>query len=138
MLERLLYCRLCLQRNYKKALMEAPWFWGSTRLFLTPWFPDFDPSSAVITKLPIWVRIPNIPAHLWNFVVFQGIGDTLGRYLAMDTSRGEKGIYTFGRICAEIDISKGLPDQINLKVGDFHWTKTLDHENTSFRCHHCH
>ena len=35
-------------------------------------------------------------------------------------------------------MSKGLPDQINLKIGDFHWTQTLDYENTAFRCRNCH
>jgi len=124
--------------DYQKALTEGPWFWGSAGLFLTPWFPDFDPSSAIITKLPIWVRLPNLPVHLWHFAVFQGIGNTLGRFLATDTSRGEKCIYTFARICAEIDMSKGLPDQINLKIGDFHWTQSLDYENTAFRCRNCH
>jgi len=37
-----------------------------------------------------------------------------------------------------MDISKGLLDQIILKVEDFHWTQTLDYENTAFRCRHCH
>lgn len=129
---------LAFNEDYQKALTGGPWFWGSAGLFLSPWFPDFDPSTAVISKLPIWVRLPNLPAHLWHFAVFQGIGNTLGRFLATDTSRGETGIYTYGRICAEIDISKGLPDQIILKVGDFHWTQTLDYENTAFRCRHCH
>jgi len=124
--------------DYQKALTEGPWFWDSAGLFLTPWFPDFDPSTATITKLPIWVRLPNLPAHLWHFAVFEGIGNKLGRHLATDTSRGEKGIYTFARICAEIDMSKGLPDQIILKIGDFHWTQTLDYENTAFRCRNCH
>lgn len=108
--------------DYQKYLTEGPWFWDSVGLFLTPWFPDFDPSSATITKLPIWVRLPNLPAHLWHFAVFEGIRNKLGRHLAIDTSRGEKGIYTFARICAEIDMGKGLPDQIVLKIGDFHWT----------------
>lgn len=123
--------------DYQKALTRGPWFWGSAGLFLSLWFPDFDPSTAVISKLPIWFKLPNLPAHLWHFAVFQGIGDTLGHFLAIDTSRGEKGINTFGRICAEIDIRKGLPDQIILKVGDFHWSQTLDYENTAFRCRHC-
>lgn len=35
-------------------------------------------------------------------------------------------------------MSKGLPDQINLKIGDFHWTRALDYENTAFRCRNCH
>ena len=87
---------------------------------------------AVITKLPIWARLPNLLAPLWHFSVFQGIGNTLGRFLVTDPSRGESCIYTYDRICAEIDIRKGLPDQINLKVGDFHWTQTLDYENTAF------
>ena len=60
--------------DYQKALTEGPWFRGTAGLFLTPWFPDFDPSTAVITKLPIWVRLPNLSAHLWHFAVFQGLG----------------------------------------------------------------
>ena len=108
--------------DYQKVLIEVPYFCGKAGLFLTPWFPDFNPSTVVITKLPIWIRLPNLPAHLcWHFSVFQGIRNTLGCFLAMDTFRGEAGIYTFERNCAEIDISKGLPDQIILKVGDFHW-----------------
>lgn len=102
--------------DYQKALMGGPWFWGAAGLFFTPWFPDFDPSTTVITKLPIWVRLPNLPAHLWHASIFIAIGDTLGRYLATDTSRKENGLYTYGRLCAEIDISKGLLDQINLKI----------------------
>lgn len=35
-------------------------------------------------------------------------------------------------------MSKGLPDKINLKIGDFHWTQSLDYENTAFRCRNCH
>lgn len=124
--------------DYQRALTGGPWFWDSAGLFLTPWFPDFDPSTAVITKLPIWVRLPNLQVNLWHFTVFQGIGNSLGRHLATDTSRLEKRLYTYARICAEIDISKGLPDQIILKIGDFHWTQTLDYENTAFRCRNCH
>ena len=108
--------------DYQKALTSGPWFWGKAGLFLTRWFPDFDPSMAVITKLPIWVKLPNLPAPLWHFYVFQGIGNTLGCFLATNPPKGETGIYTYGRICVEIDISKGLLDQINLKFGDFHWT----------------
>lgn len=35
-------------------------------------------------------------------------------------------------------MSKGIPDQINLKIRDFHWTQTLDYENTASRCRNCH
>lgn len=124
--------------DYHRVLTEGPWFWNSAGLFLTPWFQDFDPSTAVITKLPIWVRLHNLPAHLWHYAVFEGIGNSLGRFLNADYSRVEQGIYTYARIYVEIDISRGLPDQINLKIGDFHWTQSLDFENTAFPCRNCH
>lgn len=66
------------EEDYQKALTTGPWFCDSAGLFLTPWFPDFDPATSIITKLPIWVRLPNLPAHLWHFAVFQGIGNSLG------------------------------------------------------------
>ena len=125
-------------KDYETALTGGPWFWGSAGLFLTPWFPDFDRATAVITKLPIWVRLPNLPAHLWHCEVFEAIWNTLGHFLATEPSRGLKGLYTYGRICAEIDISKGLPDQIILKFGDFSWSQTLDYENTTFHYRYYH
>lgn len=55
-----------------------------------------------------------------------------------DSWREHQGLYTYARICVELDLSKGLPDQIILKINDFVWTQNLDYENTAFRCRHCH
>lgn len=123
---------------YEKALEEGPWFMGTSCLFLTPWFPDFDPASAVITKAPVWIRLPNIPIHLWRTEVYRKIGNTLGCFLMGDYAREQQGLYTYARVCVELDLSKGLPEQINLKINDSVWTQILDYENTAFRCRHCH
>lgn len=111
---------------------------GTAGLFLTPWFLDFDPATAVITKTPVWIRLSNLPAHLWHGVVFKAIGNTLGSFIMGDFWQEHKGLYTYARICAELDLSKGLPEQINLKINNYVWTQTLDYENTAFRCRHCH
>ena len=55
-----------------------------------------------------------------------------------DYGREQQGLYTYARICVELDLSKGLPEQINLKINDTVWTQILDYENTAFRCRHCH
>lgn len=44
-------------------LHEGPWFWGNVGLFMTPCFPGFDPSSMVVSKMSIWVKIHNLPLH---------------------------------------------------------------------------
>lgn len=91
---------------------------GNCRAFPHPLVPRFRPLYGSHHQ----ASYLDLPMHLWHFSVFQGIGNTLVRFLVTDPSRGEKGIYTHGKIYAEIDISKGLPDQIILKVGDFLWT----------------
>jgi len=109
-------------KHYEHALEEGPWFMGTTGLFLTPWFLDFDLASVVITKALVWIRLPNFPAHLWHLAVYRSIGNTLGRFLMGDSWREHQGLYTYARICVELDLSKGLPDQINLKINEFVWT----------------
>ena len=34
-------------------LKEGPWFWGSTGLFITPWFLEFDANTMEVTKMPV-------------------------------------------------------------------------------------
>ena len=60
---------------------------GTAGLFLTPWFPDFDPATVVITRTPVWIRLPNLPVHLWHVRVYRVIGDTLGTFLMGDYLR---------------------------------------------------
>lgn len=120
------------------ALDEGPWFMGPAGLFLTPWFPDFDPASAVITKAPVWIRLPNLPVHLWCTEVYRLIGNALGRFYTGDYQRERQGLYTYARFCVELDLSKGLPEYINLKIKDSVWTQYIEYENTAFRCRHCH
>lgn len=111
---------------------------GTAGLFLTPWFPDFDPAIAVITRTPVWIRLPNLPTHLWHTRVYRAIGNTLGSFIMGDSWRESKGLYAYARICVELDLSKGLPDQINLKINNIVWSQRLDYEYTTFRCRHCH
>ena len=111
---------------------------GTVGLFLTPWFPDFDPATVVITRTPVWIRLPNLPVHLWHVAVYKAIGNTLGSFITRDYGQEIKGLYTYARICVELDLSQGILDQIILKMNDFVWSQTLYYENTAFHCHHCH
>ena len=94
---------------------------GNNRAIPHPLVPKLQPFHDIHYQASYLGQASKFTCSLkWHFSFFQGIGNSLGRFLAMDPSKGEKGIYTYGRICTEIDISKGLTDQINLKFGDFH------------------
>lgn len=51
--------------------------------------------------------------------------------------RIEERIYTFARICVEVDLSKGLPENIMLIYKQQNWLQGLDYENTTFKCRIC-
>lgn len=118
-------------------LNEGPWFWGSAGLFVTPWFSDFDANTMVVSRMPVWVRLHNLPLHFWHFKSLTAIGNSLGRMLKIDKDRHLKGIFTFARICVEVDLSKGLPESIFLTFNNIQWKQPLDYENTAFRCRGC-
>jgi len=119
------------------ALNEGPWFWGNAGLFMTSWFPEFDPNTMVVSKMPMWVKLYNLPLHFWHIKVFAGIGNALGKFLKVESEHLCKDIYTFARICVEVDLSQGLPDHILLLHNEKQWAQPLDYENTAFRCRIC-
>lgn len=127
-----------LKEDYQKTIEQGPWFWGRAGLFLTPWFPEFDANTMVVTKMPIWVRLPNLPIPFWHKPMLEDIGNLLGKFIKNDTAQQDQGLYTYARICVEIDLSKGLPDRIQLKYEKYKWIQVLDYENTAFRCRYCH
>ena len=88
--------------------------------------------------MSVWVRLPNLPLPFWHHLVLEDIGNLLGRFIKSHSDRKEQGVFTYVRICVEIDLSKGLPNRLQLKHESFNWIQRLDYENTSFRCRFCH
>jgi len=110
----------------------GPWFSGTAGLFMTPWFKDFDPNKMTVTKMPVWVRLHNLPLHFWSERVLEGIGNSIGKYIKTDLERIDERLFTFARICVEVDLSKGLPDNIRLIYKQQNWLQVLDYKNTAF------
>lgn len=129
--------RFNTEQERKNIINQGPWFWGNVGLFITPWFPDFDANAMVVSTTPVWVRLHNLPLHFWHRKVLITIGNSLGKFLKVDEDRAIRGIFTFARICVEVDLSQGLPDHITLNFNNSLLTQPLDYENTTFRCRRC-
>ena len=91
----------------------------------------------VVSKIPVWVKLYNLPLHFWHIRVLEGIGNTLRKFLKVDNECLCKDIYTFSRICMEVDLSQGLPGHILLLHNEKQWAQPLHYENTAFRCCIC-
>ena len=80
------YFTICFsfEEEYNKTFEEGPWFWGRAGLFITPWFQGFHPNSMRVSKMPVWVKLPNLPLPLWHHEALEEIGNALGRYIKAD------------------------------------------------------
>lgn len=106
-------------------------------LLAKPWHFDFDPLSEKFNKIPVWVRLRNLPLHLWADSFFDEIGDAIGSFIMVDND--SNGLYhtTFARILVELDVSMGLPAEIAINSSCGNWVQTLDIEGIPFRCRRC-
>lgn len=87
---------------------------GRFPLLAKPWHSDFDPLSESFNKIHVWVRLPNLPLHLWQDSVLEAVGNALGDFRCVDIATTDIFHSTVARVLVEVDTSKGLPKMIRL------------------------
>jgi len=115
---------------------NGPYFMDSRGLYLNKWTPDFDPELDIPNVVPVWVRLPHLPLHCWGDDSVKEIGNAVGKYI--DRSEPKDNMQACARICVEVDLGRGLPEAIKLKVDDWCHIQQLDYEQIPFKCKVCH
>lgn len=95
---------------------NGPYFMGPQGLYLNKSTPNFDPAVDVPKSVSIWVRLPNLPVHCWNWDSLKHIGNALGKFIDRAKSKDQ---YDCARICVEVDLEEGLSEAIKIKVGNW-------------------
>ena len=70
--------------------------------------------------------------HLWGKGSLKDIGNKLGRFLDSVEPKGDQ--FTCARICVEVNLEKGLPEAIQLSLGEWCHIQELDYEQIPFKC----
>lgn len=60
----------------------------------------------------------------------------MGKYI--DRCEPKNNMHMCGRICVEVDLRKGLPEAIKIKVDQWTRIQSLDYEKIPFKCKVCH
>lgn len=104
----------------------------SRGLYLNKWTPNFDPEHDIPNAIPVWVRLPHLPLHCWGDESIHAIGNAVGNYIARSEPRDN--MQACARICVEVDLGRGLPEAIKLKVDNWTHIQQLDYEQIPFKC----
>jgi len=61
------------------------------------------------------VLLPSLPLFLWNEGALRAIGDSLGRFIALDSKLLNSPMRKMGRFFVELDIYNGFPETIEIE-----------------------
>ncbi len=103
-----------------------------------PWHKDFNPLTKSLNTFPVWVRLLNLPLHLWVDSILEEVGSSLGAFCYIDKASSNVFHTTYAHILVEIDVSKGLPDIVSMASSLRSWDILLDYEGIPFYCRKCH
>ncbi|CAI9108489.1 OLC1v1008087C1 [Oldenlandia corymbosa var. corymbosa] len=105
------------QEDEEKALLGGPWHIGGLCMFVQKWYQGFRASTAPLTKVATWVRLPDLSITYYHEIALNAIGDFLGRIIKIDpnTLNAKRGNYA--RIAVELDVDTPLTARFQIDEG---------------------
>ncbi|XP_058776555.1 uncharacterized protein LOC131650866 [Vicia villosa] len=96
-------------------LMKGPYTLRNISMLLKEWKPGFDLQQDLLRTLPLWIKLPQLPLHLWGARSLSKIGSAIGVPLVTDECTTSKLRVSYARILVEVDITKALTHEISIK-----------------------
>jgi hypothetical protein len=128
---------LCRDPEDATKLLSSLWVFGGSSLMLKRWRMAFNPESDFFQLRHLWVLLPGLPLHFWTEGAIKAIGDSLGRFIAFDHSSLTGSSRKLGKVLVEMDLSVGLPANLEIEWRGRKTLQTLDYLGLPFRCNKC-
>ncbi|XP_071739330.1 uncharacterized protein [Rutidosis leptorrhynchoides] len=131
-----------------EVIEKGPWIVNGKPLFVDKWNPDINIEKVEPNKLPLWVKLVNVPLKAWNTKGLSTIASKLGNPLVMDSMTASMchngvGRVSYARVMIEVEAAKGYPDHIDIRYKDsMNLTKGIKKVKVEYDwkpalCQHC-
>lgn len=97
-----------------EVLSNGPYLVYDRPLMLKPMPEYFDFAPDEMTKVPIWVKFPNLPLECWSTKCLSKIASMLGKPIQSDKLTASMSRLFFARVLIELDLLVVLPSSINI------------------------
>lgn len=101
-------------------LMKGPYTIQNMPMLIRIWDQDFCLKRDLLRTVPVWVKLPQLPLHLWGPRSLSKIGSVIGKPFFTDECTANKLRVSYARILVEIDITQKLADTVTIKGIDGH------------------
>ena len=96
-------------------LERAPWHMANRPLVLKRWQPNIQFLKDDLVRVPIWVRLYNVPLKYWTIKGLSCIASAIGVPFHVDRTTLLRKRLSYARVCVEIDASKMLVKEYDLR-----------------------
>ncbi|KAK9671811.1 hypothetical protein RND81_12G056000 [Saponaria officinalis] len=121
------FFRFATAEDMALVLRGSTWSLGGHALVLKHWSPEFSKELDTVSKVPVWVTLPNLDPLFWSEKALSKIGSKIGVPLYADPVTTLKERLSFARVMIEVDV-------------EFEWVpyyykhcKKLGHEIENYR-----
>ncbi|GAV83389.1 DUF4283 domain-containing protein/zf-CCHC_4 domain-containing protein, partial [Cephalotus follicularis] len=87
-------------------------------LALRKWTKGMSLKLEECSSIPVWVKLSNVPIHLWTKLGLSHIASVLGRPLYMDATTTNRQALAYARIYVDMSTSSTFPSTILLELQD--------------------
>lgn len=120
-----------------EVLSEGPYFVNGKPLMLKRMPKYFCFGHEEMNLVPIWVRFINLPLILWKEQFLSRIASHLGNPISTDQVTAKRGNFNYARLLIEIDISKEMPNSIDITLPDKVHKQEVYYERVPMHCALC-
>ncbi|KAI9079254.1 hypothetical protein K1719_038739 [Acacia pycnantha] len=119
--------------DYMGALIGGPWVIADAYLSVSHCKPEFNPRNAKIESLIAWIRVPELPATLFDKKFLLNLGNAIGKAIRLDIHTAQRSRGKFARMCVELDLTKPLVPSFSVEGQKF----SVVYESLNNLCTNC-
>ena len=121
------------QNDLENVLKGGPWFIGQQFLAIRQWEPGFKASSASLSSVAVWIRLPELPIEYYEPSALLKIGQAIGPILRIDAHMASNVRGRFARICVQVNLDKPLI--YSIQIGKM--VQKVQYEGLNSLCFDC-
>lgn len=96
-------------------LYKGPHTIANRPVIVKAWDEGFNFENEIMTVIPLWVQLPNLPLNCWGMNSLSRIGSILGTPLFADECTTNQNRISYARMLVEIDVTQPLKYQIQIE-----------------------
>ncbi|KAK6145059.1 hypothetical protein DH2020_021879 [Rehmannia glutinosa] len=128
--------KLQIEEDYNKLWMGTLWSLGDCPMRVFKWTLAFDPCLEAPIA-PVWIRLPGLPIHIFNYHALYAICKEVGNPLQVDSPTARRTRLSMARACVEIDLLKERVEEIVLEFAEVRHVQKIIYERVPDYCLHC-